>query len=282
MVTTTSRPPRRARAAAVVAAAALTLGAPAAVASESDAVDGSDAWTDAAEEPQRIERQVTLRAVGEGPSRGPSVKEATRLAAVVTAWISENGTDLAAVSATGSNDLPVSADRAYRRAALTMAEESPGCGLPWTLLAAIGRVESDHGRYGGSELGFDGRPQPAIVGIALNGQGPVRAIGDTDDGRWDGDQVWDRAVGPMQFIPGTWATSGRDGDEDGVATPHDLDDAALAAAAYLCRAGDLRDGSTRAAAILSYNNSSAYVALVDAYERGYRTGSFDVPTPFGP
>ena len=35
-------------------------------------------------------------------------------------------------------------------------------------------------------------------------------------------------------------------------------------------------------AILSYNNSSAYVALVDAYERGYRTGSFDVPTPFGP
>ena len=89
--------------------------------------------------------------------------------------------------------------------AITTAEESPGCGLPWTLLAAIGRVESDHGRYGGSELGFDGRPQPAIVGIALNGQGPVRAIADTDGGQWDGDRVWDRAVGPMQFIPGTWA-----------------------------------------------------------------------------
>ena len=271
MGTTTSRAARVA-ATAVTCALAATVSAPV----------GADASVTRSDEPQRIERQVTLHAIDEGPARGPSVEEATRLAAVVTAWISENGTDLAAVSATGSNDLPVSADRAYRRASLVMAEESPGCGLPWTLLAAVGRVESDHGRYGGSEMGFDGRPQPAIVGVALNGQGPVRAVADTDDGRWDGDPVWDRAVGPMQFIPGTWATSGRDGDGDGVATPHDLDDAALAAAAYLCRAGDLRDGATRAAAVLSYNHSSAYVALVDAYERGYRTGSFDVPTPFGP
>ncbi len=236
--------------------------------------------------PQRVERQVTLHAIGEspsrGPSRGPSVAEATRLAAAVTAWVTENGTDIAAVSATGSNDLPVSADRAYHRAALVLADEDPGCHLPWTLLAGIGRVESDHGRYGGSVLGFDGRPQPAIIGVPLNGVGPVRAVADTDDGRWDRDAVWDRAVGPMQFIPGTWAGSGRDGDGDGLADPHDLDDAALAAATYLCRAGDLRDGGTRADAILSYNSSSAYVQLVDAYERGYRTGTFEVPTPFGP
>ena len=276
MVTTTTRLSRaRVGLAAAAVVAATVLGT-------ASTADASETWTQATDEPQRVEPQVTLHAIGEGPSRGPSVKEATRLAAVVTAWISENGTDLAAVSATGSNDLPVSADRAYRRAAATTAQEDPGCGLPWTLLAAIGRVESDHGRYGGSVLGFDGRPRPAIVGIALNGQGPVRAVTDTDDGRWDGDPVWDRAVGPMQFIPGTWATSGRDGDGDGLADPHDLDDAALAAASYLCRAGDLRDGGTRAAAILSYNRSSAYVALVDAYETGYRTGSFDVPTPFSP
>jgi membrane-bound lytic murein transglycosylase B len=85
----------------------------------------------------------------------------------------------------------------------------------------------------------------------------------------------------MQFIPGTWSSSGRDGDGDGLADPHDLDDAALAAAAYLCRAGDLRDADTRTAAVLSYNRSTTYVDLVDAYERGYRTGSFDVPTPDG-
>ena len=106
--------------------------------------------------------------------------------------------------------------------------------MPWTLLAGIGRVESDHGRYGGSELGTDGLPRPAIVGIALNGVGPVAAIADTDNGRWDGDKVWDRAVGPMQFIPSTWQYAGRDGDGDGVENPNDLDDAALAAADYLC------------------------------------------------
>ena len=38
-------------------------------------------------------------------------------------------------------------------------------------------------------------------------------------GRLDGDDTWDRAVGPMQFIPSTWAWSGRDGDGDGVAQP---------------------------------------------------------------
>ena len=80
----------------------------------------------------------------------------------------------------------------------------PGCHLPWTLLAGIGRVESDHGRYGGSVLGNDGVPRPAIVGVALNGKGPVAAIHDTDNGAFDGDTVWDRAVGPMQFIPSTW------------------------------------------------------------------------------
>ena len=44
----------------------------------------------------------------------------------------------------------------------------------------------------------------------------------------------DRAVGPMQFLPASWARYGADGNGDGVRDPHQLDDAALAAAAYLC------------------------------------------------
>jgi membrane-bound lytic murein transglycosylase B len=262
-------------AASVAPLGALTVAAPA-------TSSATEPWDLGDRVPQRVEPQVTLYAIGEAPVRGPSVRGATRLAVAVTAWISENGTDLAAVSATGSNDLPVSAGRAYREAARRTAVESPGCRLPWTLLAALGRVESDHGRYGGSVLGPDGRPRPAIVGIALDGVGPVRAVPDTDDGRWDGDRVWDRAVGPMQFIPGTWATSGRDGDGDGLADPHDLDDAALAAASYLCRAGDLGDPATRSAAILSYNRSTFYVDLVSAYEAGYRTGVFVIPSPAAP
>ncbi|NUT53150.1 MAG: lytic transglycosylase domain-containing protein, partial [Saccharothrix sp.] len=151
---------------------------------------------------------------------------------------------------------------AYRTAADTLASTDPGCHVPWTLLAAIGRVESDHGRYGGSVLATDGVSRPEIIGVPLDGKGPVAAIHDTDGGRLDGDTTWDRAVGPMQFIPSTWAWAGRDGDGDGRQNPHDLDDAALAAGDYLCTGADLRDGDAMDAAILRYNPSDYYVALV--------------------
>jgi hypothetical protein len=86
----------------------------------------------------------------------------------------------------------------------------------------------------------------------------------------------------MQFIPGTWAWAGRDGDGDGRLDPHDLDDAALAAGDYLCSGADLRDSDTVDAAILRYNPSDDYVALVRAFETGYRTGVFVLPSPDAP
>lgn len=183
-------------------------------------------------------------------------------------------------SALADHDLPWAAKRAYVRAARNSARTDPGCHIPWTLLAAIGRVESNHGRYGGSELGTDGVTRPRILGLPLNGVGPVAAIHDTDGGRLDGDTVWDRAVGPMQFIPSTWAISGKDGDGDGTASPHDIDDAATAAASYLCAGGgDLREPAAQKAAIYRYNHSDYYVSLVRAFEAGYRTGDFSVPAP---
>ena len=210
---------------------------------------------------QRVAPQVTLQAVDDER-------------------ISDKGVDLAAISAIESYDVPAAAMRAYRSAADELASTMPGCQLPWTLLAGIGRVESDHGRYGGSVLGEDGLPRPAIRGVALNGVGPVAAIADSDDGEWDGDAVWDRAVGPMQFIPTTWSGSGRDGDGDGEQNPNDIDDAALASAYYLCpSSGSLLDDATLSAAIYSYNQSDYYVALVKAFMVGYETGVFDIPSP---
>ena len=147
---------------------------------------------------------------------------------------SRKGGHVWTASSLAEHDLPSAAMRAYKHAAASIDTSHPGCHLPWTLLAGIGRVESDHGRYGGSVLGNDGVPRPAIVGVALNGKGPVAAIRDSDDGAFDGDKVWDRAVGPMQFIPTTWQGAGRDGDGDGKKSPNDIDDASLAAASYLC------------------------------------------------
>ena len=184
------------------------------------------------------------------------------------------------VSALSDNGLPQAAEKAYRRAATLMAQSDPGCQLPWTLLAGIGRVESDHGRYDGARLGADGYSRPRIIGLQLNGAGPVAAIRDTDDGKLDGDKLWDRAVGPMQFIPSTWELAARDGDGDGRKSPHDLDDAAAAAASYLCSgSGSLLDPGTQAAAIYRYNQDDYYVALVQAFEVGYRTGVFVIPAP---
>ena len=79
-----------------------------------------------------------------------------------------------------------------------------------------------------------GNAVPPIFGIALDG-GNTAEITDTDDGAIDGDAEFDRAVGPMQLIPQTWRNWHIDGGGDGVEDPQNIDDAALAAANYLCR-----------------------------------------------
>ena len=136
----------------------------------------------------------------------------------------------------------------------------PACRLPVSLLAAIGQIES--GSAGGREILSDHRVDPAIYGPVLDG-GPFAAIADTDGGLFDGDVVWDRAVGPMQFIPGTWRTAGVDGDGDGLADPQNVYDAAYSAAGYLCRGNrDLSQPRDLRAAIWSYNHSADYVVAV--------------------
>jgi len=78
---------------------------------------------------------------------------------------------------------------------------------------------------------------------------------DTDGGMLDGDTTWDRAVGPFQFIPSTWARWKADGNADGVADPQNIEDAALAAGRYLCAGGtNLADGTGWWRTILSYDN----------------------------
>jgi hypothetical protein len=118
----------------------------------------------------------------------------------------------------------------YRQLYQLSARYCPG--LSWTVLAAIGQVESGHGRNVG----------PSAAG----------------------------ALGPMQFLPSTWAWAGVDGDGDGRADIMSPYDAVPAAALYLCRAGAGRGGASLYAAIFSYNHADWYVREVLALAARYR------------
>ncbi|MGV9726303.1 lytic murein transglycosylase [Streptomyces albogriseolus] len=171
--------------------------------------------------------------------------------------------------------IPATVLRAYRAAETSVARTDPGCRLPWELLAAIGKVESGQAR--GGAVDRDGTTLGRITGPALDGRG-FALIRDTDGGAHDGDTVYDRAVGPMQFLPSTWARWGTDGNGDGRADPNNVFDAALAAGHYLC-AGD-RDLGRPAdldRAVLSYNHSRSYLRLVRYWLAFYRHGVHTVP-----
>lgn len=160
---------------------------------------------------------------------------------------------------------------AYRAAARSLGRSDSACHLPWTLLAGIGKVESGHA-YGGA-VDRTGLTLTPILGPVLDGGPGVAAIPDTDGGRWDTDKTWDRAVGPMQFIPSSWVVHGQDGNSDGDSDPNNVDDAALAAAGYLCTGDrDVRVERDRRAAVFSYNHSWDYVDLVLAWADAYADG----------
>jgi peptidoglycan hydrolase CwlO-like protein len=104
----------------------------------------------------------------------------------------------------------------------------------WYILAAVGKVESEHGANMG----------PSTAG----------------------------AMGPMQFLPSTWETSGVDGNGDGVANIMDPRDAIPAAAGYLEKGGAPQDWY---AALFSYNHADWYVIKVLGVAEGYRRLSGD-------
>src|SRR4051794_953315 len=176
------------------------------------------------------------------------------------------------ISGLAANGIPNVALNAYRVAAARMANSSPGCGIDWSLLAGIGRVETNHGRFAGAVLNSDGTSTPKIMGPPLNGV-QFAFIRDTDAGAYDGDSTFDRAVGPMQFIPATWKAYAVDADGNGTTDPFNINDASLAAANYLCHAGgNLRTDAGRRAAVMAYNHSDSYVNEVLALARAYASG----------
>ncbi len=175
--------------------------------------------------------------------------------------------------------IPATVLAAYRRAQSALAHSDPGCRLSWHLLAAIGRVESGQAR--GGRVDARGTTLSPILGPVLDGVGFAN-IPDTDNGAYDGDRRHDRAVGPMQFIPSTWARWGRDGNGDGRSDPNNVYDASFAAGHYLC--AGTRDLTVKAdldRAILSYNHSQEYLRTVLAWLTFYRSAAHAVPDGTG-
>jgi membrane-bound lytic murein transglycosylase B len=179
------------------------------------------------------------------------------------------------VATASANGIPSAALAAYQRAETVINAADKSCNLTWQLIAAIGRVESDHGRANGNTLGDDGLARPGIFGIPLDGRRGTAVITDTDAGQYDADAEYDRAVGPMQFIPSTWSVVGVDADGDAKRNPQDVDDAALATAVYLCSGrDDLSTEEGQRASVYRYNHSQSYVDLVLSIMEAYLAGDF--------
>lgn len=97
-------------------------------------------------------------------------------------------------------------------------------------------------------------------------------IADSDGGRLDGNDEWDRAVGPMQFLPETWSRWATDGNGDGVSDPHNLYDATASAARFLCHLSETR-GSSPSSFLLGYNDSRSYARSVTATAANLRSAT---------
>ncbi len=103
------------------------------------------------------------------------------LVGTVTGLLANSGVTGVGLSEEARQDIPQPFIDAY------LAAGSLCPGLPAPVLAGIGKVESDHGRHGGSSVGPDGIIRPPIIGIPLDARPGVTLIRDTDNGRLDGD-----------------------------------------------------------------------------------------------
>lgn len=174
--------------------------------------------------------------------------------------------------------MPMVAYQAYRSASDAASTVTGSCEVHWSVLAGIGQVESRHGRMAGNhDVAADGDVVPPIRGRALDGTPGTQTISDTDGGELDGDATWDRAMGPLQFIPTTWRELGRDGNGDGATDPDNLHDASLTAVAHLClrEPGDYSDRGHLRRALIAYNPSGRYADDVLRWIDRYQTESLE-------
>lgn len=216
-----------------------------------------------------LRRGIVTVAVVAGP--------ASLLALVVMLGVATVAAGAPAAAAGGALGIPPLVFSAYLNAEANASSIEQTCVVDWPIIAGIWKVESDHATFGGRTIRNDGVVAPPLFGPTLNGSiAGTATIPDTDGGALDGDPVWDRAVGPAQFLPGSWRTLGQDGNRDGLADPHNVFDAALGTVAHLCLAtpGDYTIPQELAGAVRGYNHSANYVTVVLGWIEYYRAFQF--------
>ena len=178
---------------------------------------------------------------------GSSRPTRARQTSVSSAWVARTA------RAAG---IPAPAVRAYGAATLRELAADPGCHLAWTTLAGVGWVESQHGTLGGLRLGADGRPSRQIDGPVLDGSGDVAAVpGDAGS--------WQRATGPLQFIPSTGSAGAPTATATESPTRRTSTTRRTPPHATSARPGPTSPPAPGwSAAIFSYNHSDAYVRSV--------------------
>ena len=227
---------------------------------------GAIGWAANMPKPAALVGETISNASLPGPTRGAETTTAVSpsIGVIDPQWLQK---------VSDATTIPIRVLQAYATAAAEVDREQPRCKLGWNTLAAVGYIESEHGSHGGAHIGTDGNLIGTIIGPRLDGTS-FAAVPDTDQGKWDGDTRWDHAVGPLQFLPHTWATQGLDGNGDGVADPNNIDDAAYTAANYLCAGGrDLTTAGGWSDAVLSYNNDVKYLEEVRSESALYATKS---------
>lgn len=162
----------------------------------------------------------------------------------------------AGVLGDGALAIPELVFYAYRAAEMQLAIDSPECGLPWNLLAAVGRLNSGHADGGRTDI-LGTLTTPVVTPEGL--------------------------LGPMRLAPAVWEQYSADGNADGTADPQNIFDATLAAGARMCAdGGNLREPDGEARAVASFDPSPDYLANVRSWSGAYGKAAEVAPADLAP
>lgn len=193
---------------------------------------------------------------GPGPGAAPAGNPADPLSQFPPEVTVPPGQPSPVLAAEGPLAVPELVYYAYRAAEMQLQIDTPGCGLPWNLLAAVGRLESGHADGGRTDvLGTLSTPK-----VSPSGE-----------------------LGPLQLPSAVWEQYSADGNADGRTDPQNVFDQFLAAGHWMCaEEANLREPEGRARAVALFDPRPEYLKNVEAWSAAYEKGAATSPGVIAP